>query len=161
MKKKIWANLQRIIEQKLSLGSQNMGLESEIRDPEKKPIPDFGFRILGSKRHRIPDPDPQLCLKESFSVSPVSGAAGATVSESGRPGPRNIREHTGAGERNFELWWGPALTPPSPAAAHAQLSWALRSSQVRTGYQGTGRCTDKPKQVLLNRNYFLRFRFHF
>ena len=91
----------------------------------------------------------------------MSGAAGATVSESGRPGPRNIRQHTGAGERNSELWWGPALTPPSPAAAHAQLSRALRSSQVRTGYQGTGRCTDKPKQVLRNRNYFLRFRFHF
>jgi hypothetical protein len=67
----------------------------------------------------------------------VSGAPGATVSESGRPGPRDIRQHTGAGERNFELW-GSALPPPPPAAAHAQLSRALRSSQVGTGYHGTG-----------------------
>jgi hypothetical protein len=27
----------------------------------KKPIPDPGSRILGSKRYRIPDPDPQHC----------------------------------------------------------------------------------------------------
>jgi hypothetical protein len=33
-----------------------MGLGSGIRDPEKKTIPDPGPR---SKRHRIPDPDPQ------------------------------------------------------------------------------------------------------
>ncbi len=25
------------------------------------PIPDLGFRIQGSKKHRIPDPDPQHC----------------------------------------------------------------------------------------------------
>ncbi len=37
-----------------------MGLGSGIRDPEK-PIPDPGSRIQGSKRHRIPDPDPQHC----------------------------------------------------------------------------------------------------
>jgi hypothetical protein len=45
-----------------------MGLGSGIR---KKPIPDpesrgqkgTGSRIQGSKRHRIPDPDPQHCLK--------------------------------------------------------------------------------------------------
>jgi hypothetical protein len=35
-----------------------MGLGSGIR---KKPIPDPGSRNQGSKRHRIPDPDPQHC----------------------------------------------------------------------------------------------------
>jgi hypothetical protein len=33
-----------------------MGLGSEIRDPEKTYS---GSRIQGSKRHRIPNPDPQ------------------------------------------------------------------------------------------------------
>ncbi len=33
-----------------------MGLGSEIRDPEKTYS---GSRVQGSKRHRIPDPDPQ------------------------------------------------------------------------------------------------------
>jgi hypothetical protein len=54
VKKKIWANFQRIIElftKKLSLSSQKYG--SEIRDPEKTYS---GCRIQGSKRHRIPDP---------------------------------------------------------------------------------------------------------
>jgi hypothetical protein len=36
-----------------------MGLGSEIRDLEKT---FSGSRIPGSKRHRIPDPDPQHCL---------------------------------------------------------------------------------------------------
>jgi hypothetical protein len=52
VKKKIWANLQRIMElytQKSSLTS-NMSLGSEIWDPEK---PYSGSRIQGSKRHRI------------------------------------------------------------------------------------------------------------
>jgi hypothetical protein len=38
---------------------------SDIRDPEKELIPDPGVkkpRIRGSKRHRIPDPDPQHCF---------------------------------------------------------------------------------------------------
>ncbi len=39
---------------------------SGIRDPgsgiRKKPIPNPGSRIPGSKRHRIPDPDPQHWL---------------------------------------------------------------------------------------------------
>jgi len=39
-----------------------MGLGSGIR---KKPIPDPGSRIQGSKRHRIPDPDPQHWAQES------------------------------------------------------------------------------------------------
>ncbi len=38
-----------------------MALGSGIR---KKPIPDPGSRIQGSKRHRIPDPDPQYWFKE-------------------------------------------------------------------------------------------------
>jgi hypothetical protein len=47
VKKKIWVNLERIIEL------------SEIRDTEKTYS---GSRIQGPKRHRIPDPDPQHCL---------------------------------------------------------------------------------------------------
>ncbi len=38
-----------------------MGLGSGIR---KKPIPDPGSRIQGSKSHRIPDLDPQHWLRE-------------------------------------------------------------------------------------------------
>jgi hypothetical protein len=58
VKKKIWANFQ-----KLSLSSQKFGFGirdpgSEIRDPEKTYS---GSRIQGSKRHRFPDPDPQHC----------------------------------------------------------------------------------------------------
>jgi hypothetical protein len=62
LKKKIWANFQRIIE----LFTQQIASKlskiwvwdtgSEIRDPEKTYS---GSRIQGSKRHRIPDPDPQ------------------------------------------------------------------------------------------------------
>ncbi len=54
LKKKIWANFQRIIElftKKLSKSSSKYGLG--IRDPEKT---HSGSRIQGSKRHRIPDP---------------------------------------------------------------------------------------------------------
>jgi hypothetical protein len=36
---------------------------SEIRDPEKT---HSGSRIQGSKRHRIPDPDPQHCLVQDW-----------------------------------------------------------------------------------------------
>ena len=57
LKKKVWANFQRIIElftQKLSLSSQKYG--SGIRDTEKTY---YGSRIQGSKRHQTPDPDPQ------------------------------------------------------------------------------------------------------
>jgi hypothetical protein len=61
LKKKIWANFQRIIElftqkivNKLSkIWVWDQG--SEIRDPEKTYS---GSRILGSKRHRIPDLKP-------------------------------------------------------------------------------------------------------
>jgi hypothetical protein len=55
-----------------------MGLGSEIRDPEKTYS---GFRIQGSKRHRIPDPDQQHCKKETKTISPrlgKSSAAGTT-----------------------------------------------------------------------------------
>ncbi len=54
LKKKIWANFQRIIElftKKLSKSSSKYGLG--IRDPEKT---HSGSRIQGSKRHQIPDP---------------------------------------------------------------------------------------------------------
>jgi hypothetical protein len=67
LKKKMWANFQRIIAhflpKKLSLSSQKYGFGiwdpgPEIRDPEKTYS---GFRIQGLKRHRILDPDPQHC----------------------------------------------------------------------------------------------------
>jgi hypothetical protein len=57
LKKKIWVNFHRILElfiQKLSLSSQKYGFG--LWDPEKTYT---GSRIQGSKRHRIPDPDPQ------------------------------------------------------------------------------------------------------
>jgi len=64
LKKKIWANFQRIVEvftQKIFNMLSNIWVwdpGSEIRDPEKTYS---GSRIQGSKRHRIPDPDPQHC----------------------------------------------------------------------------------------------------
>jgi hypothetical protein len=39
------------------------GCSSRITDPDFLPIPDPGSRIQGSKRHRIPDQDPQHCWK--------------------------------------------------------------------------------------------------
>ncbi len=62
LKNKIWANFQRIVEvftQKIFNMLSTIWVwdpGSEIRDPEKTY---FGSRIQGSKRHRIPDPDPQ------------------------------------------------------------------------------------------------------
>ncbi len=69
LKKKIWANFQRIIElftqknvtklSKILVWDPGSGIRdpgSEIRDPEKTYS---GSRIQGSKRHRIPDPDTQ------------------------------------------------------------------------------------------------------
>jgi hypothetical protein len=64
LKKKIWANFQRIKElftQKIVTKLSKVWVwdpGSEIRDPEKTYS---GSRIQGSKRHRIPDPDPQHC----------------------------------------------------------------------------------------------------
>jgi hypothetical protein len=64
LKKKIWANFQIIVEvftQKIFNMLSNIWVwdpGSEIRDPEKTYS---GSRIQGSKRHRIPDPDPQHC----------------------------------------------------------------------------------------------------
>jgi hypothetical protein len=70
LKKKIRANFQRIIEllpkklsqssQKYGFGIRDPGFGIRIRDPE---ITYSGSRIQGSKRYRIPDPDPQHCLK--------------------------------------------------------------------------------------------------
>jgi hypothetical protein len=69
LKKKIWANFQRvtelftkkIVKKLLKIWSWDPG--SEIRDPEKtysgSRIPDPGV-----KKHPIPDPDPQHCLKD-------------------------------------------------------------------------------------------------
>ncbi len=61
LKNKIWANFQRIVEvftQKMFNMISNIWVwdpGSEIRDPEKTYS---GSQIQGSKRHRIPDPDP-------------------------------------------------------------------------------------------------------
>jgi hypothetical protein len=66
LKKKIWPNFPRIIEvftQKVVTKPSKIWVwdpGSEIRDPEKIYS---GSRIQGSKRHRIPDPDPQHCKK--------------------------------------------------------------------------------------------------
>jgi hypothetical protein len=69
VKKKIWANFQRIIElftQKIVTKLSQIwawDLGSGIRDPEKTYS---GSWIQGSKRHRIPDPDqdPQHCAEQ-------------------------------------------------------------------------------------------------
>jgi hypothetical protein len=66
LKKKIWANFQRIMElftQKIVTKLSKIWVwdpGSEIRDPEKTYS---GSRIQGSKKHRIPDPDLQHCEK--------------------------------------------------------------------------------------------------
>ncbi len=72
LKKKIWANFQRIMElftlkivtKLLKIWVQDP--VSEIRDPEKTYS---GSRIQGSKKHRITDPDPQhwslVCMRPS------------------------------------------------------------------------------------------------
>ncbi len=44
-----------------------MGLWSEIRDPEKTYSGWSRIRVQGSKRHWVPDPDPQHCLPVCFS----------------------------------------------------------------------------------------------
>jgi hypothetical protein len=69
LKKKIWANFQRIVEdftQKIvnMLSNIGMGLGSGIQDSGsgKKPIPDPGSRGQKGTGSRIPDPDPQHCI---------------------------------------------------------------------------------------------------
>jgi hypothetical protein len=72
LKKKIWANFQRIkelftnkiVKKLFKIWSWDPG--SEIRDLEKT---HSGSRIQESTRHRIPDPDPQhCCLDETYTV---------------------------------------------------------------------------------------------
>ncbi len=69
LKKKIWANFQRIIElfaQKFVTRMSKIWVRDPgtgIRDPEKTYS---GSRIQGSKKHRIPDPDPQPWKKHSI-----------------------------------------------------------------------------------------------
>jgi hypothetical protein len=71
LKKKIWAHFQRIVEvfaPKIFNMLSNIWVwdpGSEIQDPEKTYS---GSRIQGSKRHRIPDPDPQHWLAEPIIV---------------------------------------------------------------------------------------------
>ncbi len=57
LERKIWANFQRIIEL-LTQKIVTMLSKMWVWDPGKTYS---GSRIKGSKRHRIPDPDPQLC----------------------------------------------------------------------------------------------------
>ncbi len=65
--KKICANSLRtfIIYKKKSLSSQKYRFEN--RDPRSM-IRKNLFRILGSKRHRIPDPDPQHCWARNLKL---------------------------------------------------------------------------------------------
>jgi hypothetical protein len=73
LKKKIWANFQRIIElftQKIAMKLSKIWVwdpGSEIRNPETY----SGSRIQGSKRHRIPDPDPQHWVNPSLLLALV------------------------------------------------------------------------------------------
>ncbi len=61
LKKKIWANFQKNF-------LPQMGLGSGIWDPGSGKTYS-GSRIQGSKRHRIPDPDPQHWSKENISAA--------------------------------------------------------------------------------------------
>ncbi len=76
LKKKIWANFHRIIElftqkivtklSKIWVWDPRSGIRKKhIPDPESR-VPDPVSRIQGSKRHRIPDPDPQHWLRSSI-----------------------------------------------------------------------------------------------
>jgi hypothetical protein len=66
LKKKIWANFQRIIElfmqkivtklSKIWFWDPRSGIRDPVSEIRKKPIPDPGSRIQGLKRQRIPDP---------------------------------------------------------------------------------------------------------
>jgi hypothetical protein len=76
LKKKIWANFQRIIEfftQKIVTKLSKVWVWDPRSGIRKKPIPDLGSTIQGSKRHRIPDPDPQQWFKTVFLISNGSG----------------------------------------------------------------------------------------
>jgi hypothetical protein len=88
LKKNIWANFQRIIElftQKIVTKLSKTWVWDPRSGIRKKPIPDSGSRMQGSKKHRIPDPDPQhwnflaymmieylgpglACIKNEFSL---------------------------------------------------------------------------------------------
>ncbi len=67
LKRKIWANFQRMLELFTQKNVTKLSkicvwdTESGIPDPEKTYS---GSRIQGSKRHQIPDPDPQHCSKK-------------------------------------------------------------------------------------------------
>ncbi len=62
LKKKLWANFQKIIE---VFTQKILNMLSGIQDPEKTYS---GSRIQGSKRHRIPGPDPQHCFLDVSTV---------------------------------------------------------------------------------------------
>ncbi len=62
-------NYRNLFPKNLSLSSKNMGLGSGVRDPRsgirdpEKTYSGSWIRVQGSKRHRIPDPEPQHCLQ--------------------------------------------------------------------------------------------------
>jgi hypothetical protein len=62
LKKKIWANFQRIME----VFTQKIVTKIWVWDPDPRSGKNL-FRIPdpGVKRHRIPDPDPQHCFKDT------------------------------------------------------------------------------------------------
>ncbi len=78
LKKKIWANFQRIVEvftQKIFIILSNIWVwdpGSEIRDPEKTYS---GSWIPGSKRHRIPDPGSATLVEDEASLLTLKAAA--------------------------------------------------------------------------------------
>ncbi len=95
LKKKIWANFQRIIEiftQKIVTKLSKIS----IWDPGsgKKPIPDPGSRIQGSKRHRIPDPGSGTATLFRMMIEGSRSGAGSIPltngSGSGSRRPKNI-----------------------------------------------------------------------
>ncbi len=70
VKKKIWANFQRIVEvftQKIFNMLSNIWIWDPGSEIRKKPIPDPGSRIQGSKRHRIPDPGSLIRIRNTGS----------------------------------------------------------------------------------------------
>jgi hypothetical protein len=71
LKKKTWANFQRIIElftQKIVTKLSKIWISDPGSEIRKKPIPDPGSRGQKSTGSRIPDPDPQHWLVTTFEV---------------------------------------------------------------------------------------------